>query len=122
VLPAARPGTDRSLYVFRGSGLKVAGRTIPDYHRVRVRGAVDVSLAASGTEVEMLLLQGRPIAEPVARHGPFVRNTHAEIAQAYEDYRATSFGEWPWERDDPVHDVGRGRFAQHPDGRLDTPV
>ena len=44
----------------------------------------------SGTEGggRVLLLAGRPIGEPVARRGPFVMNTSAEIEQAIEDYRS----------------------------------
>ena len=66
------------------------------------------------------MLQGRPIAEPVAQYGPFVMNTEAEIRQAFVDYRATGFGGWPWDRDDPVHPEGEGRFARHADGRVET--
>jgi hypothetical protein len=59
----------------------------------------------------VLVLQGVPIAEPVAQHGPFVMNTQAEIAQAFADYRRTQFGGWPWEDDAVVFPRDQGRFA-----------
>jgi len=45
--------------------------------------------------LEVLLLGGRPIGEPVAWHGPFVMNTRDELLQAFEDYRAGRLGTIP---------------------------
>ena len=71
----------------------------------------------NGDEVsKVLILQGKPINEPVVQHGPFVMNSRAEIQQAFEDYHQTQFGGWPWERYDQVHDRSKGRFALHSDG------
>jgi redox-sensitive bicupin YhaK (pirin superfamily) len=53
------------------------------------------SQEASSPELEVLLLGGRPIREPVAWLGPFVMNTRAEVIQAYEDYRAGRLGSVP---------------------------
>jgi len=41
---------------------------------------------------EVLIIGGVPLREPVARYGPFVMNTNAEILQAFEDYRAGRMG------------------------------
>jgi len=71
--------------------------------------------------VDVLILQARPIGEPVVQQGPFVMNTRAEIMKAFEDYRATQFGGWPWPQDDMVHGPGLERFAKYPDGRTEKP-
>ena len=86
---------------------------------LRVDNEVEVTGGPEGAEV--LVLQGRPIGEPVAQYGPFVMNDQAEIQQAFADYRATEFGGWPWPVDDPVHDRETGRFALRPDGQEDRP-
>jgi len=120
-LPAASAGVNRTLYFFRGNELLAGGRTIPAYHGLELRGDSPLSLVAGADEAELLLLQGRPIGEPVVQYGPFVMNTEAEIRQAFADYQQTRFGEWPWPSDEPVHPREQGRFARHVDGRTEQP-
>ncbi|MEO8178057.1 MAG: pirin family protein [Deltaproteobacteria bacterium] len=121
-LPAAAPGTDRTLYFFAGSALRVAGREIPLQTAVRLRPGVPVALTSGPTETELLLLAGRPIGEPVVARGPFVMNDLAGIAQARTDYQRTQFGGWPWPKSDPVHPRDSGRFAIHANGRKERGV
>jgi quercetin 2,3-dioxygenase len=116
---AASAETSRVLYFFRGTSLRVGEHL----QRSRAALAVDptqaLELESGDTETEILVLQGRPIAEPVVQHGPFVMNTRAEIQQAMMDYQRTRFGGWPWPKDDPVHAREEGRFARHADGRVE---
>lgn len=118
-LPAARPGTGRVLYLFEGDSLRVADVEVGNDTGVVLRPDVAVPLVAETQEVDVLLLQGKPIGEPVAQYGPFVMNTRAEIEQAFQDYRTTAFGGWPWPDDAPTHGRDRGRFARHVDGRVE---
>jgi hypothetical protein len=111
--PAAGPETVRTLYVFEGT-IRVDDEVIDAPTGAVVRTEeVDFTSGAEGAEV--LVLQGRPIGEPVAQHGPFVMNDRAGIEQAFADYRATGFGGWPWPTDDPVHPRDAERFARHPE-------
>ncbi len=120
-LPATSPGIKRTLYVHAGQTLRVAGRAINVNHAAALRDAVEVPLESGDVETQVLLLQGRPIAEPVVNYGPFVMNTREEIEQAFADYRRTQFGGWPWPRPDQIHDPARGRFARHVNGRVEEP-
>jgi redox-sensitive bicupin YhaK (pirin superfamily) len=117
---AAVPATVRTLYVFEG------GVHIGDHHLEASTGAVlradePVTMTGGPYGAEALVLQGRPIGEPVAQYGPFVMNDQAGIEQAFTDYRRTGFGGWPWPTDDPVHERDAGRFARHADGRIERP-
>jgi redox-sensitive bicupin YhaK (pirin superfamily) len=118
-LPAAPAGTNRKLYFFRGSSLKINGFELAAQTAAQVRADARLVLENGATEGEVLMLQGRPIGEPVVQSGPFVMNTRAEIQQAYQDFRATRFGGWPWQSDDPVHGQEPAHFARHPDGRTE---
>jgi redox-sensitive bicupin YhaK (pirin superfamily) len=116
-LPPASPGLTRTLYFFRGASLKAAGENISSYHSILLEPDQDVLLENGPAESHLLLLQGRPINEPVTQYGPFVMNTPAEIQQAFYDYQKTQFGGWPWESEAHVHPRQNGRFARYIDGR-----
>ena len=121
-LPAARGnGTRRHLYFFAGRSVAIGGRDVGGPAAIELRGDSAAELINGDEPGELLLLQGRPIDEPVAQHGPFVMNTRAEIVQAFADYRDTQFGGWPWPDAAPVHGRDAARFARHPDGREERP-
>jgi redox-sensitive bicupin YhaK (pirin superfamily) len=117
--PAKSARTTRTLYFFSGPKLEVAGLTLGHHAAIEVVADQGVTLSARDERVEVLLMQGRPIGEPVAQYGPFVMNTRAELEQAFNDYRRTQFGGWPFDANDPVHPRERGRFARHADGRVE---
>ena len=121
-LPATKPGVSRTLYFYAGSDLHIGRERIPANHMVALKADVALPLRASSTSAELLLLEGRPIQEPVAHYGPFVMNTRQELQQAFADYQRTQFGGWPWANNAPVHARQEGRFAKHVDGRLEKPV
>ncbi len=121
--PAASAATVRTIYVFAGASLLVGDTSVARGQAAPVRAEVPAPLLAAfdGGPVEGLVLQGRPIAEPVAQYGPFVLNDRAGIQRAFDDYQRTGFGGWRWPSDDPVHAADRPRFALHADGHSEEP-
>ena len=118
-MPAAVSGLNRMLHFFDGPSAKVDGTTIGPKIGVHLQSDVPVSIEAGDAPIEFLLLQGRPIGAPVFQLGPFVMNTPEELQQAFDDYRRTGFGGWPWSAPDPVHARTDGRFALHADGTVE---
>jgi quercetin 2,3-dioxygenase len=118
--PARGPETVRTLYVFDGD-VRVGDHDIAAPTGAVLRAEETVGITAGSGGAEALVLQGRPIGEPVAQYGPFVMNDRAGIEQAFADYRATEFGGWPWAADDPVHGPDPDRFARRPDGEHERP-
>jgi redox-sensitive bicupin YhaK (pirin superfamily) len=55
------------------------------------QGPGDAVAIAALEDSRLLLVAGRPLNEPIARHGPFVMNTVSELEQAFQDYRAGRF-------------------------------
>lgn len=118
--PTAHAETVRTIYVFEGS-VEIGGRVLEAPIGVVLRSNTPVVVSAGADGTEALILQARPIGEPVAMGGPFVMNSQAEINDAYRDYHRTGFGGWPWSSSDPVHSRTTPRFARHPNGRTEYP-
>jgi len=116
-LPKASEGINRTIYLYEGDAVQIAGTSIPKYNAVELKPDEGVVLIAGEQPTSILVLQGKPINEPVIQYGPFVMNTKEEINQAFEDYHATQFGGWPWPKYDQVHPREKSRFAKHADGR-----
>ncbi|MGW2148598.1 pirin family protein [Nonomuraea bangladeshensis] len=96
------PGFNALAYVLAGHGTAGAERRPVTKGQLAVFGAGDsLTLAAAPDQpqaepnLEVLLLGGQPIREPVVHYGPFVMNTRAEIVQAMEDYQAGRLGVVP---------------------------
>jgi redox-sensitive bicupin YhaK (pirin superfamily) len=89
-------------YVLSGRGAAGAeGRPLQGGQLVVFGPGDTVTLRADATQesrspaLEVLLLGGQPIREPVAHYGPFVMNTRAELQQAFEDFQAGRLGTIP---------------------------
>jgi hypothetical protein len=116
-LPKASSTVNRSLYFYEGSAIEMNNETFTKHQAFELRADGEVMLTAGDTNCSLLLLQGKPMNEPVVQYGPFVMNSQAEIQQAFAEYQQTQFGGWPWGDYGHVHDRSRMRFAHYPDGK-----
>jgi quercetin 2,3-dioxygenase len=82
-------------YVIRGE-LEVNGKQVKALHLAQFdQAGGDLTIQADQESI-LLLGHAKPLNEPVVSQGPFVMNTQAEIAQAYDDYRKGKFGSWSY--------------------------
>lgn len=117
-LPKANSEVSRTLYFYEGASIEIEGQNIQPNFGIEFDPSEDVEIKIGDTSAHFILLQGKPINEPVVQHGPFVMNSQEEIRATMQDYGLTQFGGWPWQYPDNVHDKSKGRFAKYPDGTL----
>lgn len=115
-IPAASKGINRMLYFFEGDSIRVENETLLPGNAVELEASETIEITNGAKQCRWLILQGKPIQERVVQYGPFVMNSEAEIQQAFQEYRQTEFGGWPWPRADQVFDKSQGRFARYSNG------
>jgi len=97
-----QPDYNALVYVMAGRGTVGAQNQPIELGQLAVFGPGDtITVAANQTQesrtpqMDVLILGGKPIREPVAHYGPFVMNTRAELMQAFEDYQKGRLGTIP---------------------------
>ena len=116
VLPKTDAGANRSIFFYKGDYIQIEGKQIASNHLLELLASEDIAIENGNGDAYFLILEGKPIGEPVVQHGPFVMNTHEEIRETMKEYGKTQFGGWPWPETEVVHPRGKGRFALHANG------
>jgi hypothetical protein len=97
-----RPDFNALVYVLSGQGTVGDERRPVHAGQLAVLGVggtitvtADIVQESRSPQLDVLILGGLPIGEPVYAYGPFVMNTKDEVAQAFEDYQAGRLGTIP---------------------------
>ncbi len=110
-LPKVNSGISRNLYIYSGTGISINNEAINIGNMIKLKTNNEILIKGSYAKTKVLLLQAKPINEPVVKYGPFVMNTRQEIKEAFDDYNNTSFGNWDWNENGPVHGKKYKKFA-----------
>lgn len=116
-LPKTDENAHRTLFLYASNGVTIEGAPVKNEHYIEVLAGEPITVINEDKEARFLVLEGKPINEPVVQHGPYVMNTVEEIKETMRDYGRTQFGGWPWPEKETVHPTNKGRFAKHADGR-----
>ena len=87
-------GHNAFAYVFEGAVMIGQGEDARELqaHELAVLGGGELlDMRAAGSAARLIVVDGRPLREPVARHGPFVMNTREQIMQAFVDFQEGRF-------------------------------
>lgn len=115
-LPATNEIANRSLFFYKGNSIIIDDQQISGEKVIELQAGEAINIINGDETSYLLILEGRPINEPVVQHGPFVMNTNEEIRETMREYGKTQFGGWPWDKAEIGHDRTKGRFALHGDG------
>ena len=117
ILPKTNSDANRSVFFYKGDTIKLEDKSIPANHVLELEASENIVIQNGNEAAYFLILEGKPIGEPVVQHGPFVMNTQEEIREAMSDYGKTQFGGWPWSEKEVIHSRDKGRFALHSNGK-----
>jgi quercetin 2,3-dioxygenase len=119
VVPPAGKGAivNRSLFFYKGSTIEVDEQQFASSVALELHADRETVIRNGDADASLLLLQGRPIKEPVVQQGPFVASSQEEIRQVISSFHRTQFGGWPWPSFEHVHPRDSKRFALYPDGK-----
>jgi redox-sensitive bicupin YhaK (pirin superfamily) len=118
-LPEIPEGVNRSVYFITGKCV-AEDIAISDQRFIQTNHE---QLAIKNQEcdlLEFLVLQGKPIGEPVAHQGPFVSNSREGLSQVIYNYQRTGFGGWPYDQDAVIFPREQSRFVKI-NGKIQEP-
>ncbi|OJJ15365.1 pirin [marine bacterium AO1-C] len=116
-LPKTNAEAHRTIFFYKGDSITVEGQQVGYDYLIEAAAGEDITIKNGQADAYFLILEGKPINEPVVQHGPFVMNSQQEIIQTMQEYSRTQFGGWPWNETEVVHPKDKGRFALHSDGK-----
>ena len=116
-LPKTIAQANRSIFFYKGNTIEIDSKIITSDSCIEVRPEQDVEIKNGDSNTFLLILEGKPMREPVVQHGPFVANSPEEIREVMREYGKTQFGGWPWQETEMAHAKSRGRFALHSNGK-----